>query len=227
LIADQAREIIAENHLADRITVIGKRSENLELGRDIIDRAEVLITETFSSNVIDEGILRTIEDAHERLLTPDAAIIPLAASAMGYLVGGNLLQDMLFVEAIHGFNLGAFNAFAPAMLALALDGLPHDVLSADAELFRFDFRQRHFPMSRRAMTLKVTRPGICVGIAQWIELELDAQTTYRNRPSPDGFSVHWSHLVYRFPKPLPVRTGDLVQLTVRHDRAEISIDLLC
>jgi tetratricopeptide (TPR) repeat protein len=226
LVADLARGIIADNQLGDRITVIGKRSDELELGRDIMERAEVFFTETFSSNLIDEGILRTIEDAHERLLAPGATIIPLAASAMGYLVGGKLLQDMLFVEDINGFHLGAFNAFAPAMLAVALDGLPHDVLSDDAELLRFDFKQRGFPMSSRLAALKVTKPGVSIGIAQWIQLELDAQTTYRNRPSRDGVNIHWSHLIYRFPKPVAVQAGDIVQVVVRHDRAEINIDLV-
>lgn len=226
IIAWQARDIVARNRLSDRITVIPKRSTELIVGQDLPERAEVLITETFSSNVIDEGILPTIEDAHQRLLVPGATIIPVAASAMGFLVGGGVLQDMLFVDRIKGFDLNSFNEFAPPRLVVPLDGVPHDVLSDDVELLRFDLRSQFFPMAGRECTMLVTKPGLCIGVAQWIQLELDAETTYRNRPLPGGHNTHWPNIVYRFPKPLTVKLGDVVRLIARHDRAEINVDLV-
>jgi len=225
VIADRARDIIARNGLGRRIAVIGKRSNELVVGRDLAERAEVLIVETFSSNLLDEGILPTIEHAHEHLLTADAAIIPAAASAMGFLVGGEALQETLFVGQVKGFDLSLFNDFAPPVLAVGLDGMPHDVLSDDAELFRFDLREKQFPMARRPLTLVATRPGICVGVAQWIKIELDPQTAYGNRPSAEGAHTHWSHLVYRFPKPIAVEPGNVIHVTARHDRNQINIDL--
>jgi type II protein arginine methyltransferase len=226
LIAGRAKEIVTANGLSDRIGVISQASTDIAVGRDMPARAQVLITETFASNVIGEGILPTIEDAHERLIEPGAAIIPASACAMGYLVGGETLKGLLFVGRVRGFDLSAFNDFAPPTLSLLLDQVAHEVLSAVTELMRFDFRERRFPMANRRVEARATRIGEALGIAQWIRLELDAETVYDNRPAPGApFNGHWSHVLYRFPHPVPVAPGDVVALDVRHDRNQISVDL--
>jgi len=227
LMAARAREIIAQNGLADRITVIPKSSTDMVVPRDMPARAEVLVTEIFASGLITEGILPTIEHAHEHLLQPDAAIIPAAASIMGYLAGGPALQGMLFVGKIAGFDLSAFNDFAPSMLAISLDHVQHEALSDDIELMRFDLKEKRFPAGGMRLALKATHHGVCAGVAQWIKLELDAHTTYENRPSPHAdFNNHWTHIVHRFPRLVTVAPGDVVPVLFRHDRTQIGIELL-
>jgi len=228
LIAERAREIIVQNGLGDRITVLAKKSTEISVPGVMAERAEVLVTETFASGLITEGILPTIEHAHEYLLTPDAVIIPHAATIMGYLAGGPVLQGMLFVDKIAGFDLSAFNDFAPSMLPVALDLVPHHALSEDCELMRFDLREKRFPMGGVRLALKAARHGVCIGVAQWIRLELDAQTRYENRPTPQSteFNGHWTHILHRFPKPVTVAPGDVVPVLFRHDRKQIGIDLL-
>src|SRR5258708_14759235 len=126
LIADRARDIVALNGLATRLNVIGKSSTDLVVGRDLPERAEVLITETFASGLMGEGIFPTLEHAHQHLLTPDAVVIPAVGSVMGYLAGGDTLKGMLFADSIEDFNLTPFNDFAPPVLASSLDGVPHE-----------------------------------------------------------------------------------------------------
>src|SRR6266550_3545159 len=194
LIAARAREIIAQNGLSDRIIVIPTKSTAITVPGVMAERAEVLVTETFASGLITEGVLPTIEHAHEYLLTPDATIIPASACIMGYLAGGPTLQGMLFVDKIAGFDLSGFNDFAPAMLAAALDNVPHRALSDDIELMRFNLKEKSFPMGGVRLALRATRHGVCVGVAQWIKLELDAHTTYENRPTPQAdFNGNWTH----------------------------------
>jgi len=227
IIGERAREIVAKNGLAGRITIIAKPSTELLVGRDLSERAEVLATETFASDVIGEGILPLIEHAHANLLTPDAQIIPRAASVMGFLAGGPQLTGMLFVGKIEGFDLSCFNDFAPPYLPVSLNGLPHDVLSDDIELARFDFRHKQFLMARTRHAIAATASGSCAGVAQWMRLELDAETRYENRPSPEAdFNGHWGHLLHRFPRIIPVKSGNIVPVAFRHDRRQIGIDLV-
>jgi type II protein arginine methyltransferase len=226
VIADRAREIVAQNGYSDRIDVIGRPSTELAAGRDFAQRAEVLVTETFASALIGEGILPTLEHAHQHLLTADAAIIPASGSVIGYLAGGDTLKGMLFVEKIAGFDLSPFNDFAPAILVASLDSVPHEILSDDVELLRFDFKTRNFPMTNRAMQMTATKAGICVGVAQWIRLQLDSETAYDNRPAPNaGYNGHWAHLVHRFSRAVHVQPGDVVSIIVRHDRLQVNVDL--
>jgi hypothetical protein len=82
-------------------------------------------------------------------------------------------------------------------------------------------------MSSRRVNIEAKKPGIALGIVQWIKLELDAHTQYENRPSPNApFNGHWTHVLYRFPKPLNVAPGDLIPLIVRHYRTQITVDLV-
>jgi type II protein arginine methyltransferase len=227
VIADHAREIIARNGFAQTVKVVGKPSTELTMGGDLPERAQVLITETFASGLIGESVLPTLEHAHEHLLMPDATIIPAAGAVMGYLAGGDTLKGMLFVDRIDGFDLSPFNDFAPAMLAASMDVVPHEPMSSDIELLRFDFREKSFPMGRRRIVVTATASGACVGIIQWIRLELDRDTVYENRPSPGaGFNGHWTQILHRFPRLLRLNAGDVVPIVVRHDRSQVGIDLV-
>jgi type II protein arginine methyltransferase len=226
-IAERARQIILINGLSDRVAVIPMKSTSISVPRIMAERAEVLVTETFASGLITEGVLPTVEHAHEYLLTPDAIVIPAAASVMGYLAGGPLLEDMLFVGKIAGFDLSAFNDFAPHMLDVAAGSLPHHALSDDIELMRFDLKQKHFSAGGVRLALKATHHGVCAGVVQWIKLELDAQSKYENRPSPEaGYNGHWTQIVHRFSRLVTVAPGDVVPILFRHDRTQIGIDLL-
>ena len=227
LIAERAREIIARNGFAHRITVLAKKSTLVDVPGDMAQPADVLITETFASGLITEGVLRAVEHAHEVLLSDDAIVIPRSASIMGYLAGGRALEAMLFADRIAGFDLSPFNEFGPPMLPVNLDHAPHAILSQDAELIRFDFRDLHFAGGERRLQLRATADGICAGVVQWIHLQLDAATSYENRPSPQNeFAGHWSHIIHRFPKPVPVKQGDTLSILFRHDRSQIAIRLL-
>src|SRR5262249_6318532 len=108
-IAAQARAVIAHNGLAGGIAAHAMRSTELALP----ERAEVLVTETFASGVLSEHVLPTLEHARANLLTPDAVVIPRAASARGYLVGGAALEAQFFAFKAAGFDLSPFNAMAP------------------------------------------------------------------------------------------------------------------
>jgi type II protein arginine methyltransferase len=227
IIADRAREIVVKNGLSSRVNIIGRRSNEIEVGKDLPQRADVLVTETFSSGLINEHVLPTVEHAHANLLRPGATVIPAAASAFGYLAGGQMLRGMLYAETISGFDMTPFNDFAPANFGMLLDRFPHEVLSDDVELIRFDLRESSFPMSNRRVNVEARKPGVALGIVQWIKLELDAQTQYENRPSPNApFNGHWTHVLYRFPKPLNVAPGDLIPLKVSHYRTQMTVDLV-
>jgi type II protein arginine methyltransferase len=169
VIPERARMIVERNGFAPRVTIHGKRSQDLEVGRDLPERANVLMTETFSSGLINEEVLPALEHAHEHLLMPDALVIPAAASAMGYLCGGETLKGFMFVGRVNGFDMTPFDDFAPPNMQLSLDRLDHDILSGDIELIRFNFKDRNFPMQSHRLEIKVTQSGMCLGVAQFLD----------------------------------------------------------
>lgn len=220
-IAARAQAVIAHNKLDDRITLHAMRSTELALP----ERAEVLVTETFASGVLSEHVLPTLEHARANLLVDDPVIIPRAASARGYLVGGAALEAEFFAFETGGFDLSPFNAMAPRKLGKHIDRMPHEALSDDFELFFFDLMQTRFVPERRELSVPVTRAGRCFGVAQWLWLALDADTEYDNRPRADAGANGWMHVLYRFTAPLDVEPGMTVRLVAAHNRTAMTVAL--
>ena len=224
-IACVAREIIAMNGLSDQIDLVPKHSEQLVLGEDMAARAELLVTETFASGVLSESVLPTIEHARLCLLTPDAQVIPCRAKARAYLIGGDLVEANLFAPRFTGFDLTGFDVFAPSKIGLHLDRLPHAVLSDDFELFDFDLTQTTFAPQRRTLSVTATGSGRCIGVAQWLWLQMDEHGVYENRPDDQAGANGWMHVIYRFNRPVELAVGDEVKLLASHSRKAMTVAL--
>jgi type II protein arginine methyltransferase len=225
-IAERARLIIDSNGLADRIDILAKRSTDIVVGSDLAEPAELLVTETFSSGLLGEHALPTIEDARLRLLAPGARIIPQGAVARGYLAGGDDLFRQLSVSHASGFDLAAFDLFAPPRVGMHVDTLPHEPLSADTDLIAFDLRRPAFPAETREVIVTVNRPGRAVAIVQWLSLDVAEGITYENRPRGRHWSCGWTHILYRLPTPMMVAPGDRLRFDVRHNRTNLDVTYL-
>jgi tetratricopeptide (TPR) repeat protein len=217
-IAAKAREVVAANGLADQIKLIAKHSSDLQIGADLSERAEVLVTEIFGSSVINELVIPTITHAHAQLLRPGAIVVPNAASARAYLAGGPALEGYFFVDRAAGFTLAAFNDFSKMRMDLDINHVPHDVLSDDFEVYRLDLTRPPLQAEKRVIDVVATRPGRCFGVVQWLRLDLAEGLIYENRPTRGASIDGWGHMLYRFSEPIELQAGDRVRLVAQHNR---------
>jgi type II protein arginine methyltransferase len=144
---------------------------------------------------------------------------------MACLVGGPELEARFFVGRAGGFDLSAFNRFAPQKMAVDLDQVPWTRLSADLAPFRFDFQNRRLPEARTRLEVPVTAAGRAVGVAQWISLDLDAETVLANTPG-GGFQSGWTHVVHAFDAPVDLEAGQVVVLEAEHNRLSVDLSLV-
>jgi type II protein arginine methyltransferase len=220
LIAQTAMKIVADNGFADRITVLPKASHAVRLGADLPTRADLLVHEVFSSELLGEAVLPAIEDAKARLLAPGGTVLPSAASLMIALVGGDALGRHLHVDHAFGFDLRAFNAIHPKKVPLNREDLSPDLLSDGIEAFRFDFQQgQHFPAERKSIELTARTGGVCHGIIQWIRVELGEGVLYENHPLQPRAVSNWQHTVFCFDAPVVLEAGTAVAIVAMHDRS--------
>lgn len=77
--ADCAERIIEINGMADRIKLIKKRSTDI-FESDLPQRANILVTEVFDTELIGEGAIETFNHAHMHLLEKDCIIVPDSAT---------------------------------------------------------------------------------------------------------------------------------------------------
>jgi type III protein arginine methyltransferase len=217
--AEKAKRIVAANGLADRITVHGKRSDELRVGVELPDKADVLVSEIFESDLLGEGVLPSLEDARARLVKPDAKIIPQAASIMVALAGGEALAKMISIDKAAGFDVSALNEFTPERQIFDGSRFTFDWLSEPLAALDFDFRETYYPAYERVLSAKVTRGGMCLGLAQWLHVQLDDETAFDNKPGrPPEIPSGWMHSLYTFAVPVKVEAGQTLRFLAGHNR---------
>jgi tetratricopeptide (TPR) repeat protein len=227
LIAETAQKIVEQNKLQHIIKVLPKTSFSVELGKDLPEKADILVHEIFSSNLLSENVLPAIEDAKNRLLKPDARILPAAASIMIALVGGDAIGKYLHVGDSCGFDLGLFNAICPKMVPFYREDLQPDLLSDATEAFRFDFLNKsHFPSETKAIRISSNREGLCYGVIQWIRLEIENGIAFENHPLVNKQVSNWQLMVHRFDNPIYLKNKSVVTVLAAHNRSFTWFDLM-
>jgi hypothetical protein len=213
---------VADNGLGAAVHVIAKKSTEVAIGADLPARADLLVSEIFSSELLGEGVLPSIEDAKRRLLAPGARVIPAAGSVMCALFGGEGIRENIQVGQVCGFDLSRFNAIASQKRFLHRGDLGLDLLSEPAEAFAFDFMaQDYFPAERRTLRLPVRVAGRCDGVVQWIRLRMRDDIVFENAPSSRSRASGWQQCLYRFADPIELRPGQTVVLCAAHNRSSV------
>ena len=220
IIAAMARRIIADNGYAQAITVHTAPSTALAVGEHLPERADILVSEILSSDLLTEKVIDTFEDAHARLLKPDAILIPRAAAAIGCLVESAVLADYVFVDRVSGFDVSRFGALGPQKLPIHGTMTDWRRLSGDVELLRIDLARKRHDSDLRLLRIPVTEDGTAAGIVQWMRIDLAEGIAFDNHP--DGYSDGgWLQVLHPFPEPVAVRAGEVLNCAVGHDRVTL------
>ena len=149
VLAEKARVIVARNGFNRQVEVINKKSSDLVVGRDFPEKADLLVMEIFSSELLAEHVLPSIEDAKNRLLKPGAGIIPGKAGIRACLFGSPELEIELRVDQVSGFDLRPFNEFSPPKYVEENLTATYELLSSEFDVFKFDFvKSSQFPSEK-------------------------------------------------------------------------------
>jgi tetratricopeptide (TPR) repeat protein len=222
LIAETASQIIQDNHFEDKIKVIAKKSTDIEVGKDLPAPADILVSEIFSSELLGEHVLPSLEDAKRRLLKPQGKVIPAAGSIMIGLFTGDDIYRNLQVENAFGFNLQGFNKIVSKKRMIARNDLNIELLSDGVAAFNFDFEgENDFPAQSKTLEITVKTAGLCYGLVQWMQLDMngDQQVLFENHPSQTSKVSNWQQCAYLFDAPIEVKAGQMVTINAAHNRA--------
>jgi tetratricopeptide (TPR) repeat protein len=220
-IADIARNIIDRNGYGDKITVHNKLSTALEIGDELPQKANVLVTETFDVGVLGEHVVRTIKHARANLLTDDAVIIPARAEVIGVLLESAEIRKLAKVEDVSGFDLSPFNRFRKPYHQLSLSHYAHTALSDDFAIFGFDFTGDAIEPETRPLSVPATGTGTCHAIAFWFRLILDEDHSYDTGADKNAGN-HWEQAVHILDVPMAVEAGGDVNFTASHNNRMIT-----
>ena len=222
LIAETAKQIIKDNQFENTINVISKKSLDIEIGVEISEQADILVSEIFSSELLGEHVLPSLEDAKRRLLKPQGQVIPAAGSIMIALFTGDDIKRNLIVDDSFGFNLQRFNSVVSNKRMIARNDLEIELLSDGIAAFDFDFESNdYFPSETKSVLITVKTAGRCYGILQWMRLDMakGKDIVFENHPSQTSKVSNWQQCAYLFDAPIDVVVGQLVTINAMHNRA--------
>jgi Flp pilus assembly protein TadD/precorrin-6B methylase 2 len=194
-LADLAERVVGDNGFADRISILPQASTALPA---LPEPATLLVTETFDSLIVGEGVLDSLAHAHRHLLAPGARVIPAAAVLKGQLATLPRLKALHPLDQVCGFDLRAFSIgarqerFFPVFIERE-----HSIpLSAPVELARFDFTRP--PVLERTWTtpMPILQAGTLQVLLLWFDLHLDADTVISS--GPGGGLHHWNPVAFLF-----------------------------
>ena len=217
--ANIATKIITDNNLAKKINVIQKKSNDIKVGKDIDKPADILVSEIFSSNLLSEGVLPSIEDAKSRLISKNAKIIPEYASIMISLFGGDDIGKNIYTEKFKNIKLKKFNSIIAKKHILHRQDLKIDLMSKAFEAFRFDFvNNNSFLPENKKIEIEAIKKGRSYGIIQWIKLEMSSGLNHENHPESVTKASGWQKVLYLFDEPIELTIGQKLFIRAKHER---------
>ncbi len=210
-IAETAKEIIDVNGFKEKISVVNKHSSDLVVGVDLPEKADLIVSEVFSSELVGEGVRATTVDANKRLLKKGGRMIPQSGKVRIALISeSNDISVNASVTNVHGFDLSKFNSITQNKFNLRFKGTTR-LLSNPEDAFSINLNDdSELGRTEKIIQLQATQEGICLGLVQWIWIQLYEEIQYENKP--DENDSHWITPVYLFDEPFAAKIGDIVEI---------------
>ncbi|KAG8495933.1 hypothetical protein CXB51_007501 [Gossypium anomalum] len=243
------RKVLHRNSMGKAISLINKRSDELEVGVDIPSRADVLVSEILDSELLGEGLIPTLQHAHDKLLVENPLTVPFRAVTYGQLVESTYLwklHDLSGIEAkvsdgIHLVPTGSDSIIhvKSRQYPMHCDAIREEIkpLSEPFKIFEFDFWKRPESNGETKVQVKVIDDGNIHAVVSWWVLQLDREgkvfystaPRWINSPANIGYRDwcdHWKQCVWFFRgKGMSVSRGEEVLLEATHTETSVSYNL--
>ncbi|VAI68421.1 unnamed protein product [Triticum turgidum subsp. durum] len=220
------RKVLRANRMENKVKLFHKRSDELEVGVELDSPADVLVSEILDSELLGEGLIPTLQQAHDSLLVKNPKTVPYRATTYGQLVESPFLWKM------HDLHSNEANAADGVWLtpdgmenivsvklqqhAMQCDPLEDEIrlLSEPFKVFEFDFSERPESQRENKITIKTTGDGCVHAIISWWVLQLDSagsifystapkwvrQSSIKDLPQctddTKDWCDHWKHCVW-------------------------------
>lgn len=221
-LAETACEIIRRNGMAHKITVIPKSSFELEIGRDMPERAEAMISETIDCGFVGEGFLPSLKHAKEQLLQPGALLCPSGVQLCGLLVESRSIHQLNHVDRSQGFDVSGMNEFSTrGYFGVRLPMRPHRVLSEVETLLDLNLYAPEPESITRVIEFEALHTGTVHGVAFWFKVTLAPGVVLSN--GPDQIDSHWTQAFASFSEPMAVQRGEYYPIELAFKEHAVNI----
>ncbi|KAF9685402.1 hypothetical protein SADUNF_Sadunf03G0050900 [Salix dunnii] len=243
------RKVLHVNGMGKNVNFFNKRSDELQVGVDIPSRADVLVSEILDSELLGEGLIPTLQHAHDKLLVDNPLTVPYRATTYGQLVESTFLWKLHDLSNNEEEASDSIRLVPPSLDTILgvktqqhpmhCDAISKEInlLSEPFKIFEFDFWKRPDSQGDSKVLIKATNDGRVHAVVSWWVLQLDSEGTifYSTAPgwitSPiatytGNWCDHWKQCVWFIPgEGIPISKGEEVHLHAVHSDTSVSYNL--
>ena len=208
-IADYAKEIIKQNNLSDKITIIQSKVEEAILP---VDKVDIIISEWMGYFLLYESMLDTLLFARDKWLKKDGYLLPDKAQI--YLAG---IQDSLYKynkidswDNVYGFNFSVLKN--PALAEPIIDNFPNNnIISNSCKIFDIDLytvKVEDLDFSA-GYEIIFNKDDTFNGFVTWFDVEFDKiPNKITLSTSPYEPSTHWKQVMFYSKNDIEVKKNE-------------------
>jgi protein arginine N-methyltransferase 1 len=208
-IADYSKEIIKQNNLSDKITIIQSKVEEAILP---VDKVDIIISEWMGYFLLYESMLDTLLFARDKWLKKDGYLLPDKAQI--YLAG---IQDTLYKynkidswDNVYGFNFSVLKN--PALAEPIIDNFPNNnIISNSCKIFDIDLytvKVEDLDFSA-GYEIIFNKDDTFNGFVTWFDVEFDKlPNKITLSTSPYEPSTHWKQVMFYSKNDIEVKKNE-------------------
>jgi protein arginine N-methyltransferase 1 len=215
-IAEQAKQIVADNGFAERITVIRGKVEEIELP---VEKVDIIISEWMGYFLLYESMLDTVIWARDRWLRPEGLVFPdrctlhlLAIEDAEYR-----REKIEWWSSVYGVDMSCIGRLA--LSEPLVDNVdPKQVCSQPALLATFDIKtmKKEDATFAAPFSLTVTRNDYVHALVAYFDVEFgDCHKPVGFSTAPRARSTHWKQTVFYLEDTLIVHQGEALRVRER------------
>jgi predicted RNA methylase len=213
-IAEQAKQIVKDNHFEGVIQVIKGRLEDITLP---VPQVDIIISEWMGYCLLYESMLSSIIEARDKWLAPGGLLFPDKATLyMAAIEDAEYKDDKInFWDNVYGFDMSCIKKVA--LQEPLVDVVDPKVMLTDAVVVKkLDIQtvKKEDLDFVSPFKLTVQRNDFCHALITYFDIEF----THCHKPigfttGPHGRYTHWKQTVFYLEEVLCVRTGDVLSGT--------------
>ncbi|KAK4262605.1 hypothetical protein QN277_028146 [Acacia crassicarpa] len=243
------KKVIRLNKMEGNIKIINKRSDELKVGVDIPSRADVLVSEILDSELLGEGLIPTLQHAHDMLLVENPLTVPYRATTYGQLVESRFLSQLHDLRNNEASVSDGIHLIPPGLdsvlsikyqqYAMHCNPLREEIklLSEPFKVFEFEFSKRPESHGETELWIKANNDGRLHAVISWWVLQLDQEGTIYYSTAPRWIDLptiissvdwcdHWKQCVWFVPGDgISTFKGDTICLHAIHTDTKILYNL--
>jgi protein arginine N-methyltransferase 2 len=231
-LADHLPRVLQDNNLEDKITVLKGRIEAVSPP----EKVDIIISEWMGTFLLFEYMIDSVIYARDHWLKAGGTIWPTYAQLFIFpCTVPELYQQKIGVwKQQYGFS---FSTLKPKAVEdffsrpiIDYDLVPSNCLCDGQSVVLLDMNTLQVSELESwscDTEFKVQKSGIFHGFGSWFDVEFHSPANGESTPkpivlstSPDAPKTHWKNAVFMLDKPLEVKEGDFIAVTIKVQRNE-------